>query len=107
MAKWKMDPKKKRRWLKALRSRSYRQGREALKQRENGRTYYCCLGVYGQVVAPKNFTDLGAGNYVFLGDGGLLPPTMIPKRVQNKLARMNDVDRCSFKQIADWVEKNT
>lgn len=41
------------RWIKALESGRYRQGREALKQTDNsGHVRYCCLGVL-QKLEPK------------------------------------------------------
>jgi hypothetical protein len=41
----KLDPKSKKLWVDALLSGEYEQGRENLKRTENGKDYFCCLGV--------------------------------------------------------------
>lgn len=103
-------PKKFRtRWLKALRSRRYKQVDSCL-QNEEGRN--CCLGVAGRILrVPK---DELLANVM----PGALPdkesakfPICLVKsgkstKFANRLASMNDEHK-SFKEIADYIEKTT
>jgi hypothetical protein len=109
-------------WLKALRSGEYAQGSGRLRTTFpapgtcSGQTYqFCCLGVLADVVDPMQKTwkpheavfaeghdrrdqdDLigcSLGNY-FIKDRGV-----------GKLVEMNDSDKASFAEIADWIEAN-
>jgi hypothetical protein len=107
-----MDPTYKRRWIKALRSGQYPQTTGRLHIKTNtivkpaARTEvydtrpagYCCLGVLYQVVE---------GYPPECGDR--LAPSMLEKvklntTIQSRLVSMNDAERKSFDQIADWIE---
>lgn len=46
----KLKPEVKQKWLQALRSGSYKQGKHVLRTADN---HYCCLGVLCDVVAPE------------------------------------------------------
>ena len=107
-----MDQKLKAKWVKALRSGRYRQGR--LKLYRNGA--YCCLGVLCKIQGAKicdgvlvmNGADVRFGDYTELAYpkfvGGLRRPT------QERLADMNDgfvrgQPASDFRAIADYIEK--
>ena len=111
----KMNPKVKRRWVKALRSGRYRQGVGQLRGvDDNGRTVHCCLGVLCEL-RGKKFDDFRAQ----------LPPSArkwagISDRAtetqygtwtaQDLLGQANDgefdMGKWGFKRIATWIEKN-
>lgn len=113
----------KKKWLAALRSNKFPQGRGQLKSDEG----YCCLAVLACVVDPKRKT-WDAGDGFFGGNerrgdvvkeqveliGGCIPPKTI-----DKLTKMNDghtpshhaVDRRvytkhTFAEIADFIERS-
>lgn len=77
----KMDPKMKRRWIRALRSGKYKQGHDRLRTEDNR---FCCLGVVCDIVNPDGWRGgRHSGSKVLLG-----------KRLAKKLG------------IASWIEKN-
>jgi hypothetical protein len=108
------------RWIAALRSGRYAQGKGYLRQDDmDGVARYCCLGVLCEVagiewVTPGNVTTddddygyMGATEWApsFLGlpqpddvDSGKMTD-------QSLLANMNDTN-ASFTEIADWIEAN-
>ncbi len=108
----KLPPKFKAKWLKALRSGKYKQGKGALHRDGN----FCCIGVechlHGVSIKamdkrPGNggtkssfdkipkYMDAINGKY---GNSMSLPPVQV-------LIEMNDGGK-SFKQIANWIERN-
>jgi len=101
-----MDAKLKAKWVKALRSGNYPQTTNALRD-EHG---YCCLGVlcdvsdYGGWVLEGGYmvdgtymeAELGAAGRHIFG---------VPDKVETMLIQMNDGGK-TFKQIADYIEKN-
>ncbi len=102
-----------RKWIEALRSGKYRQGRRELaKAIGNGCWGFCCLGVACDLHARENgtpWTRHGEGWMVYLDGGGWLPK-MVEQALGLKdyqiydLIRMNDEDRKTFAEIADWLE---
>jgi hypothetical protein len=110
-----MIPKEKKTWTTALLSNKFKQGRGFLK---TARGSYCCLGVAKCVIGGK---DIAVG-------GGHLPNGKfgLSERVQGALAAANDGGAvitsfkiagyeppvrdkgrgCSFKSIANWINKN-
>lgn len=128
----KMNPEYKERWLKALRGRGYRQGTGVLRAKRGGpKPEYCCLGVLVNIDDDLKWEAEGKSthNQFFLADGTdhtvqlgnkLLKKYGISTAAQNHLIAMNDggdvcseagnfiteYDKCSFKQIADWIEEN-
>lgn len=96
----------KEKWLKALRSGKYKQGRRQL--HKNG--YYCCLGVLCNIVAPEY--DLAEKAYI--------PTDLLDKICNNNcstnpfyvnehgdniyLSVLND-DGVSFTEVANIIEK--
>ena len=111
----KMNPEWKAKWLVALRSGLYEQGRRQLENlRPNGNTEYCCLGVLRELVQPN--IDHDAHNDVLYLTGDIAKTVGLPEtddfdaaiageNVQNHLGELND-GGSTFPQIADWIEKN-
>lgn len=90
----------KKKWLKALRSGEYKQGRVNLYW--NGR--YCCLGVLRKIEYPRSkSSSADAGVYL---TGKHLESFGLTHEQQLFLSQMNDRDLKSFKQIANWIDKN-
>jgi len=94
-----MNKKTAMKWIKALRSGKYIQGRWFLHtvDKDTKKGYYCCLGVareIGLCVAQRGASQkLVANNF-------------LPNEVQDKLVKFNDDRGWSFKQIANWIEEN-
>lgn len=98
-----MNKEIKEKWLEALRSGEYKQGREHLRDESN---QFCCLGVLCDIVDPKGWTDA----FSFRGSSGE-PRTEDCEELEitefvTDLVNMNDADEESFAQIADWIEVN-
>ena len=98
-----MDKIIKRKWVKALRSRKYKQGFRQLKSLEP--EAYCCLGVLCEVMKEKYLPkDPTPGNRV-LRKAGLSEGDCF------RLITLNDggggmTNNWKFYQIANWIEKN-
>jgi hypothetical protein len=116
MVGFKLDPEFKARWLKALRSGRYRQGRGFLKRRTEEGLEYCCLGVGCNVWDGgrgwrKRGNEYGFYHNVsesimdlpFLPRDVIVPPSI---RATSQLATLNDAGHQNFHQIADWIEEN-
>lgn len=122
-----MDPDIKARWVAALRSGEYKQGRHRLKRRrEHQKSEYCCLGVLceiavqdGVIKPPEKIEDEGfpGSAYKYEGDKFSLGPRVQewagiesnpavkdPNGHWSSLADMND-DGASFEEIADVIER--
>lgn len=105
-----MNPKIKVKWLAALRSGKYKQGRNALRPTDDR---FCCLGVLCDVVAPKKWDKRALDESLTSHDGQNELPTHavreragIPFEALYDLATKNDSERCKFTIIANWIEKN-
>lgn len=114
-----MDKKIKQKWINALRSGEYRQGKFCLsKKDEDGNMKYCCLGVLTHLINP-NHPDLKikCEDGRQKSYGALLPSDIMevaglssndPKVKKNNcntsLAGLND-DKSSFEEIADVIEE--
>lgn len=109
-----MDKRLKTKWIKALRSGDYMQGRALLRSDHLGATEtFCCLGVLCEVAGKRR----KAGGYLF---GSKIATHVLPNRSllceqldgdadnsnQDTLIEMNDHLRRSFQQIATWIERN-
>lgn len=88
-----MNKKDKQKWVKALRSGKYKQGKYKLHNKSDDT--FCCLGVAvnlklcGKTTKPEEFISRN-----FLND-----------KSQQILSAMNDSGK-SFKTIADYIEEN-
>lgn len=88
----------KKKWVEALRSGEYKQGRHQLYDFDA----YCCLGV-GYKVATGKTPPRRA--YIPL-DCEAVPKQLIEANpLTNRLSAMNDNGQ-HFSEIADWIEKN-
>lgn len=104
-----MDEKLKAKWLKALRGGKIKQGRGELLN-ENGAM--CCIGVLGRICGmDDSWLRDSAGSIAGTGFEWLT----IDRQKVDRLVDMNDGRRKdiasgvrpkSFKQIANWIEKN-
>lgn len=107
-----MNAELKAKWVEALRSGKYKQGRGTLR-RKNGT--FCCLGVLCDVESPDGWmAEPLIGNYIERVDG--CGPGYLPVRIaeaaalmtkdQEYLVVLNDSDRASFSEIANYIEAN-
>ncbi len=87
-------------WVEALRSGKYRQGREQLRDHDT----YCCLGVLADVRGykwPERDVDVP-------GNNDYCPEQVadaLSETEATELALMNDEGQ-SFAEIADYIEQN-
>jgi len=94
-------------WLKALRSGDYEQGKSALYNDNK----YCCLGVAGAICGYQEKLDSSEGEACYLDEINVedVPEELtIACGLDNfvwVLSRMND-DGKSFEEISEWIEKN-
>ena len=107
-------------WLKALRSGDYNQGKHSLcrttSTRKDAQVEFCCLGVL--INETEGFdklpgepqTTFGDKRHAFQGDKVSMPTGVFLKHIglstsaARSLANMND-GGADFKSIADYIEK--
>lgn len=103
----KLDPEFKKKWIAALRSGEYKQG--------TGWMYkygkYCCLGVASELCGVP-----AKGKVIILDEGyteeeiSKIPQPLRGNSSDNNVVKyltsLNDVQRESFFEIADYIEKN-
>jgi hypothetical protein len=97
-------------WVADLRSGKYKQCKLCLKRQVDEEFRYCCLGVAYDIQYPHGwasyddlFTNEGEKFYLsaaFREFVGLTEAEVL------QLGRLNDVNKFSFEQIADYIEKN-
>lgn len=93
-----MNPELKAKWVAALRSGKFQQGRGQLRKGDE----YCCLGVLCKVARiPISESGGSAGK-----SGYKLIHRRVPEQAAETLWRMNDHRGLNFAQIADWIEAN-
>lgn len=97
-----MDAKLKADWVKALRSGDFEQARGELANESH--SALCCIGVGYKVCIGGNLDKLGSASLDRTFDAACRLGLLIEQ--QEALIRMNDSDRKSFPQIADWIEAN-
>lgn len=106
-----MNQELKTKWVEALRSGKYPQGKRYL----NRDGAYCCLGVLCEVRGEEKRTssEYGATSYGESNDPrtSTLSPEMLESAgmdcySQQTLVNLNDADNKSFSEIADWIEAN-
>ena len=102
----------KEKWLEALRSGKYKQGRGKLRSVDNE---FCCLGVLCDVSGQGEWDKKTEAHYWY-GQGNKwgtygLPLFMneftgLTMGTEETLFALNDVEKLSFNEIADWIEEN-
>lgn len=115
-----MDAEWKRKWVEALRSGDYAQGRSFLKMGDE----YCCLGVLCDLMSkdgglvkcePPDTGIVDSCVWRFDGQHDYLPPTAQeiagleshnPRVNGEYLALLNDEGGLSFAEISDLIEKH-
>jgi hypothetical protein len=95
-----MNKELKAKWVKALESGRYKQG----KNRLSGGGYFCCLGVLRDIAFKGEHCSV-QGDYANLLSRDIQKRAGLKKGTQNVLARMNDAGK-TFKQIANWIRSN-
>ena len=121
-----MNKKNAMKWVKALRSGKYKQGRESLVGENKGECQYCCLGVLAKI---NGFSEDDMGGHALLthdlvqtceirsesGDAFDEDGDNIPEGIRLRVGRTNNSfdnlagandGGASFKAIATWIEKN-
>lgn len=112
----KMDKRLKTRWIKALLSGKYKQGRGALK---TPKREYCCLGVLCDITKGRQWGVDYSGQYcVEIEDDTyqlFAPDNFIDHDAQRQLSAMNDGEHVdggqvkrpvNFTRIAKWIERH-
>lgn len=97
-----MKRKIRNKWLEALRSGRYKQGRKFLRNND----CYCCMGVLCDVIDPTKWEAFGRYN----GLNSYLSITLLAKIGLNSdqqgfLIHKNDMLGWSFEKIADYIEQ--
>jgi hypothetical protein len=115
-----MDAQIKAKWVAALRSGKYKQGRRALKQKDkNGVVCHCCLGVLLEVLGPEvvqsekyNECTMRYKITDVTGEKSTDMPTRFAREVAgfrpyecSSLAELNDGGTASFEDIALEIER--
>lgn len=113
-----MSPELKAKWIEALRSGKYKQGRYYLKRKDGS---MCCWGVAAEVMGcqwkPSKSGSVDGQVAVFSDDPApytpihALPKEMVEslgvsQAMEAKLMQMNDYGGYTFEQIADFIEQN-
>lgn len=106
-------------WVEALRSGEYLQGRGFLKvKRQDGEIYYCCIGVFCEVnkadfQTTEDFETNGTSliyrineNSSYVHGPLIMRETGLTEGIQYKLSDMNDSAGKTFLEIANWIEAN-
>lgn len=125
-----MNREVKAKWIAALRSGKYQQGRHRLVRKEGSGYSYCCLGVLCEVMGATRMNandDLLLFGYKDTSDEGTIPRALarevgldtnpivtvkafLPKNALSAydanmtLAALNDSGRYNFNEIADIIE---
>ena len=101
----------KRKWVRALRSGEYKQGKGYLVQGTNEDGYvHCCLGVLACEMVPEyvrrqEMDSVGVDNNTEFLPDDLSIMFGLDEGTQTELADFNDNSK-SFTAIADWIEEN-
>ena len=102
----------KKKWVKALRSGEYDQGREALCSISRSGAQYCCLGVLYEVEHGENawemkpeYCNVNDGELCAEGNSQVYGDRYIGSSVVVQLSRNNDTGK-SFDDLADWIDEN-
>lgn len=112
-----MDAELKAKWIAALRSGEYVQGRGSLMRSygphgdlSDGDQHmkYCCLGVLASCVGVKKEEMFSLGSLDGIQKTHLLDENDLKnaRMIQVNLIARNDGLKLNFNQIADWIEEN-
>lgn len=106
-----LDKELRDRWIEALKSGKYQQGKGKLRYRKEDSDQFCCLGVLCDVVDPEGWKGTeGTILYFHRGMGAALGiPIPLLERIgidAKKYADMNDHFGKSFEEIADYIESH-
>ncbi len=101
-----MDAQLKTKWVEALRSGKYAQGKGSLRHQDQ----FCCLGVLCDVLGTNWETRRLNSERVERDDESYLRAPILnlvgfDHQTQKRLAHMND-SLAPFPEIADYIEKN-
>ena len=104
-----MNQEIKEKWVEALRSGKYKQGRSRLKDNEN---HYCCLGVLCDIRAKEFNTVFNSDESkdfpgsIVMDWAGLKHknPNVMFDGSKTDIATLNDDKHLSFKEIANIIE---
>lgn len=100
-----MNTEMKAKWVEALRSGKYTQGKGSL----HPGNCFCCLGVLCDLIDPTKWSADYAKDVLYDGcafswiPGGLRSDLGIPGAIETELATMNDTGR-TFTEIANYIE---
>ena len=98
-----MNKNLKRKWLRALRSGRYKQGKYYLRNSEDR---YCCLGVLCECLEKPKWNDMN-GYYKYKDRYvGTVSKRILSDKIQNTLIDLNDSECMSFLEIADYIKNN-
>ncbi len=110
----KLPPVFKKKWLEALRSGKYKQATGQLEKEGE----YCCLGVACKIAGYSD-NKMGDMGKLFKSHFPRIPQVLDDRNTvhlksidgfsvnaSQQLVDLNDSGGKSFKQIADWIEKN-
>lgn len=108
-----MNQEIKTKWVAALRSGEYKQGRARLKTHEGNS--FCCLGVLCDLHdkekgIPQSFDSIAGSLPDHVKDWAEVQsdaPTFKDEKGRHRsLTFLNDIDQYSFKRIADFIEEH-
>lgn len=94
----------KKKWVKALLSKRFKQGDNRLYRKANNS--YCCLGV-ACIVSGMDKNQIKRAIFIPRAESYNVVPNVLKGKntITQKLANMND-SGSGFKKIASWIEKN-
>ena len=102
-----MNQDVKQQWIEALRGGEYKQGRGVLRSKEDE---YCCLGVLCDLMGVR-WQDRGGSCLMADGYTMSLPnyarmKSGVNDKDEGVLQRLNDRERKTFPEIANYIEEN-
>lgn len=96
----------KKKWLKALRSGEYKQGKNYLRKGDE----FCCIGVLCDITGVHEWEPNG-DMFLYGGRRSFVPKDVaslvrLRPSAPNHLMAMNDNDGADFYEIANWIEEH-
>lgn len=107
-----LTKEQKTKWVAALRSGKYKQGAGCLRSYNYGYVY-CCLGVLCDIIDPDGWnaefgTHYGCPTFshpFFTNNPEYVDTVKLDEGYVDNLVAMNDLKKCTFEQIADYIEE--